>query len=390
VPTLPDPQALRRGRLARLQSAMREDGLDAAVLFHESNIRYATGATAMPVWSMTTFVRYALVPVEGEPILFEHPNSIHRSALVAPDVRPMAAWEFADDPAPFAEGFADQLVAALDEIGVRGGRLALDRIGQPGALALAARGLGFVDAAPTALRARWVKTPEEIALFRANGELLTDMLGVFEAAIAPGVREWDLLAVLADAMLRGGGEYLSTNTVCGGPHTNPWRAEATDRPLEAGDLVFVDTDTVGIGGIFFCVSRTFPVGDAPTPAQRALYRDARDWLAAMEAAIRPGRTVSEIAARAPALPERYRAQRYEVMVHGIGLEEESPSICYPGDAQWNPDVVIEPGMTLVAELYAGEVGARDGVKLGDELLVTDDGVEVLAPYPFDARLDAPA
>ena len=75
-------------------------------------------------------------------------------------------------------------------------------------------------------------------------------------------------------------------------------------------------------------------------------------------------------------------QRYECMVHGIGLEEESPSVCYPIDAQSNPDRVIEEDMTLVVELYGGAVGADHGVKLGDEVLVTRDGIEVLAPYPF--------
>jgi Xaa-Pro dipeptidase len=48
--------------------------------------------------------------------------------------------------------------------------------------------------------------------------------------------------------------------------------------------------------------------------------------------------------------------------------------------------VIEPGMALVIELYCGEVGGDEGVKLGDEVLVTDDGIRVLAPYPFDERL----
>jgi hypothetical protein len=28
-------------------------------------------------------------------------------------------------------------------------------------------------------------------------------------------------------------------------------------------------------------------------------------------------------------------QRYEVMVHGLGLEEESPSVAYPSDPQPN-------------------------------------------------------
>ena len=74
------------------------------------------------------------------------------------------------------------------------------------------------------------------------------------------------------------------------------------------------------------------------------------------------------------------------MIHGVGLEEENPSVCYPADGQSNGDRVIEPGMMLVVELYAGEVGADHGVKLGDQVLVTEDGVEVLVPYPFDAAL----
>ena len=68
-----------------------------SLLSNEPNIRYATGATAMPVYAMSTFVRCA-GPQEGTPILFEHANSMHRSALRAPDVRPMRAWEFTDDP----------------------------------------------------------------------------------------------------------------------------------------------------------------------------------------------------------------------------------------------------------------------------------------------------
>ena len=210
-----------------------------------------------------------------------------------------------------------------------------------------------------------------------------EMLAAFEGAVAPGVRECDLLAVLSDVMLRGGGEYLATNTVCAGPNANPWRAEATQRALRPGELVFVDTDTVGIGGYFFCVSRTFPVpGVAPGRVQRDTYRAALDWLQQMKSLVRPGLTCSELAAKAPALPERWLPQRYECMIHGIGLEEESPSVCYPIDGQSNGDRVIEEHMTLVVELYAGEPGGDHGVKLGDEVLVTADGIEVLAPYPF--------
>jgi Xaa-Pro aminopeptidase len=87
-----DLERLRGGRLGRLQGAMRRHDVDACLLFNEPNIRYATGASAMPVWSNTTFVRCALVPAEGIPILFEHPNSMHLLGELEADVRPMHAW----------------------------------------------------------------------------------------------------------------------------------------------------------------------------------------------------------------------------------------------------------------------------------------------------------
>ena len=141
------------------------------------------------------------------------------------------------------------------------------------------------------------------------------------------------------------------------------------------------------GGCFFCVSRTFSVdGSEPTAAQRDVYRAAHEWLLGMESLVRPGVTCGELAVRAPAVPERYRAQRYECMIHGIGLEEENPSVCDPRDVQPNPDTVLEEGMVLVVELYAGEVGAADGVKLGDQVVVTAEGCRVLVRYPFCERL----
>ena len=380
-----DPHRLRSGRLARLQRAMAAHGVEICVLSNDPNVRYATGASAMPVYAMSTFARCAVVPQEGEPVLFEHGNSVHRSRLRAPDVRPMHAWEFYDDPGREAAVWAEETLAAVREVGATGDVVAVDRLGTPAFLALQERGVRIVDSAPVTQEARRVKTPEEVALFELNGELVLDMLAAFEAAVAPGISERELLAVMSDVMVRGGGEYLATTTVCSGPNTNPWRAEATDRRLERGDLVFVDTDTVGIEGCFFCVSRTFPV-DAPSRAQRELYRWAHDWLAAMESLIRPGVTCGELVAEAPPVPERYAAQRYECMFHGIGLEEENPSLCHPDDAQPNPSTMLEENTMLVVELYAGEIGARDGVKLGDELLVTAEGIRVLAPFPFSDPL----
>jgi Xaa-Pro aminopeptidase len=382
-----DVDRLRTERLARLQEAMTRHDLEACLLFSEPNARYATGATAMPIWSMSTFTRCAVVPAEGDPILFEHGNSVHRSARRAVDVRPMHLWEFYDDPAAQAAMFAREAVAALRERGVSGDRIGVDRLGTPAFLALQAEGLHLVDSAPATQEARQVKTPEEIAALRLGGRAVVEGLEAFRAALRPGITERELFAVYAGAMLARGAEYLATNTVCSGPNTNPWRAEATDRTIEAGDLVYVDTDTVGPEGYFFCVSRAFVCpGAGPTVEQRELYRIAADWVRGTTALVRPGITCAQLAAAAPAIPERFFAQRYEVMIHGIGLEEENPSVCHPQDVQSNPDTVIEEGMALVVELYLGEVGGSVGVKFGDEILVTDGDPEVLAPFPYEDEL----
>jgi Xaa-Pro dipeptidase len=382
-----DLDRLRAERLRRLQEAMLAHGVEVCLLFNEPNIRYATGATAMPVYAMSTFVRCALVPQEGAPILFEHPNSVHRSRLVIDDVRPMHAWEFFDDPAHEAAIWAREVVAAMGELGVSGGEMVVDRLGTPGYLALQRSGVTLRDSGPVTQQAREVKTPAEIGLLEANGDIAIEMLATVEAALEPGVRERDLAAVLAGTLLRAGGEYLATNTVCSGPNTNPWRAEATGRPVGRGDLVFVDTDAVGVEGYFFCVSRTFLCGDAaPRPQHRDTYRAAHDWLLEMKAWLRPGMTCAEVAERGPKIPERYLGQRYECMIHGAGLEEESPSVCHPQDPQSNGGRVLRENMALVVELYAGEVGAAHGVKLGDEILLTASGAKDLAPYPYDVRL----
>ena len=43
-------------------------------------------------------------------------------------------------------------------------------------------------------------------------------------------------------------------------------------------------------------------------------------------------------------------------------------------------------MVVSVESYIGEVGAADGVKLEEEVLVTETGIEKLSRYPFDEAL----
>ena len=65
------------------------------------------------------------------------------------------------------------------------------------------------------------------------------------------------------------------------------------------------------------------------------------------------------------------------------LNAQSPAQVDQDFDAFGYDGVIEPGMTLCVEVYAGAVGGKDGVKLEDQVLITEDGYENLTTYPFE-------
>ena len=119
-------------------------------------------------------------------------------------------------------------------------------------------------------------------------------------------------------------------------------------------------------------------------AQIELYRLAREQIAYNLALVRPGLGLREFSEKAFRLPERYRANRYSTIAHGVGLCDEYPAIYYPEDAEATGyDGVLEAGMTICLESYIGEEGGAEGVKLEEQVLVTETGAEVLSRYPFE-------
>ena len=382
---------LRAGRLARLQAAMRRHGLPVCLFFNPANIRYATGTDVMGVWTAGTFARYCVVPAEGEPVLFEYKGSVHVSRRLVRDVRPAFTWQYGGlAGADKAREWARSVKAVLGELGLEREPLAVDKCDAFGFLALQAEGIRLADPSPATVDAREVKTPEEVELFKLNGGIGDAMLAAFEAAIRPGVREYELLAVLSDTLLRHHGEFLFTRLVASGTNTNPWMSEAHDKVVMPGDLVGIDTDANGYEGYVIDVSRTFLCGDEATPEQKEAYRVAYDCVAGMLELVRPGLTFAEFAEKAPRLPEAYRALRYPAMVHQAGLEDEGPGIPYPDDERGPrrimPERELRENMVLCLECYAGKEGAPFGVKLEDQVLVTRDGAALLCTYPYDAKL----
>ena len=386
-----DFAALRAGRLARLQTMLKRHDFPVALLYSTPNIRYATGVDVMSVWTAGTFARYCLVPAEGTPILFEYSGSMHVSRKLVRDVRPAYTWRFGGVAAhDKAREWARSIGAALADLGLEGERLAVDRLDTVGFLALQEAGLHLVDVGPATVDAREVKTPEEVALMALNGAIGDAMLGEFEAAIRPGIREYELLAVLSDALFRRQGEGLFTRLVASGTNTNPWLTEATDKEVMPGDLVGVDTDANGLEGYVIDVSRTFLCGDVATPEQKEAYRVAYDCVQGMLDLVRPGIAFEDFARKAPRLPDAYIAQRYPTMAHQAGLEDEGPGIPYADDDRGPrrimPKRELKENMVLCLECYAGKVGASFGVKLEEQVLVTADGVRSIGAYPYDDTL----
>lgn len=379
---------LRGERLERLQHTMQERGMAVCVFFHPANIRYATGASMMDVFCAGISTRYCVVPAMGDPILFEWEMGVPYSSKIVRDVRVAGWWQFTGTRRVAAsDRMAAEVRDVLSELGVAGEDVGVDRLDVAGLLALQRAGLRVVDASPVTDAAREVKTPEEVSVMRVNGAIGAAMMAEFEAAITEGVAEYELFAQLSDSLLRRQGEVVFSRLVASGQNTNPWGSEAHGKLVQNGDLVAVDTDAVGYEGYLIDFSRTFVCGEAP-PSSEAVeaYRVAHESLLAMRAALRPGLSFREYAAGVPSIPEKYRPLRYDLMVHGAGLEDEGPIIYYHGQGDNPDDEYIQENMALCLECYIGAVGGTCGVKLEDQLLVTAGGSELLCPYPFDPRL----
>jgi len=386
-----DFAALRAGRLARLQAMMARHDIPICLFYNPANIRYATGTEVMGVWTATTLARYALVPAEGTPIMFEYMNSMHVSEKFTPDVRPALGWQYGATEGPLrARRWAEGIKSAMAELGCADAPLAVDKLDGFGFMALQEQGIRVTDPSPATVDAREVKTPQEVQLIILNGTIGDAVMAEFEAAICPGKREYELLAVANDALFRHHGEFMFTRLVASGPNTNPWMSEAHDKIVQPGDLVGFDTDANGYEGYVFDYSRTFLCGDKATEGQKEAYRIAYDCVNGMRELMKPGMSFADFAHQAPKLPDGYRNGRYSSMCHQAGLEDEGPGIPYPDDERKGkvliPDREIQENMVFCLECYAGKDGLPYGVKLEDQVLVTKEGALPLCTYPFEAKL----
>ena len=224
-----DLARLRRDRLDKVQRQMASSQIGALVLTDIVNIRYCTGVSVMPLWTAVNMAHYVVVPVEGDPVIFEYGGAEFRAREFWTDVRPSMFWQArvtdADSPGK-AAAWARQIKDVLHERGLADARIAIDVLDFNGFTALQALGITLTDADRTMSAARIIKLPAEIELMRESCAIAEAALHDMEQAIRPGITENELLATFWHRMLALGGEHCFSRLVASGHKTNPWFHEA--------------------------------------------------------------------------------------------------------------------------------------------------------------------
>ena len=206
-------------------------------------------------------------------------------------------------------------------------------------------------------------------------------------ALRPGMTETKLWARCITPISFTAANGLRLDCLSSGPRTNPWFQEASDRIIQAGELVSFDTDMVGPYGYCSDVSRTFFCGNGqPTKQQKHLYALAVEQVEYNCALLRPGLAFQEYVERAWVIPERFFHQNYGCVAHGVGMIDEWPAIRSDPKDPLQMDGVLVAGMTICVESYIGEVAGTEGVKLEQQVLITDTGHEILSSFPLESKL----
>jgi Xaa-Pro dipeptidase len=375
-----DFDILRRYRLDRVQAALRGAGVDLAVLTSPVSLQYAVDFDEYQLFQSRIPSFTLLVPAEGDPAIcgaYQWKSDLVPERLPAQNLSHFdAGLEMANN----ARKFADLLRGRLPPRS----RIAVERLDATVVQALLQVGFEVDDAGGLMEGARSIKSAEEIALIRHVVDVANLAIDTMRADLRPGVTENQLISRIQQVNMAHGGRWMDGRMLASGPRTNPWLQEASSRAVEAGDIVAFDTDMIGPFGYFADISRTILCGDAPSAVQRDLYRRAFEEVHYNMTLVRPGASFREIADRAFRQPDRFIAHRYPCLAHGAGMSDEWPKISYRQDWAANGyDGEIEAGMVICVESFVGDESGGEGVKLEQQVHVTDDGLEILSDYPFE-------
>jgi Xaa-Pro aminopeptidase len=250
---------------------------------------------------------------------------------------------------------------------------------------------------------RRVKDAEEIAAMRVAARISVAAHRAGMAAARGGAGEWEVEAELEAAMRRMGATGPAfASIVASGPNATVLHYTANDRRMEEGDLLLIDA---GAEWGMYCsdITRTFPVSDEPSAAQRELLELVQTAKRAGIDAVRPGAPVAgvhdaavEVLAegmlrlglltgmtREEAIEKKsYRRFYMHQTSHWLGLDVHDVGLY----REAGEPVPLAPGMVLTVEpgiyipMDTAEVPERFrgiGIRIEDSVLVTPSGNEVL-------------
>ncbi|MEQ9487467.1 MAG: Xaa-Pro peptidase family protein [Alphaproteobacteria bacterium] len=385
--------ALFQARAERLRETMRRVGVPVVLILDPNNILYATGASNMTLFTQRTPARYLLLFADGPSILYEYFGCEHLAdgLPTIDEVRPaegLCRISSNGDPRGAAKRFAEEIASTVRSIDKSIDRIAVDRFPFEAIDALRAQGFILTDSDAAFLPARTIKLPIEMPYMREAMRRVHKAIHSLEARIEPGASENEVWAVYHFGLMAKEGQYVSTRLFQSGERTFPYFQESSERILKKGDLVCLDTDALGYEGYAVDFSRSFLCGDGkPSDEQRRLYGLAREQLETNANAMRPGIAFEELADKAWPVPEEHQDSRYYCVGHGLGMSGEYPNIPHRREGKPYPiDGHVEPGMVICLESYIGSKNSGQGVKLENQYLVSEDGIERLSHYHFDDRL----
>jgi Xaa-Pro aminopeptidase len=239
------------------------------------------------------------------------------------------------------------------------------------------------DIRSTIAELRLIKSPTELALLRQAIDLSLD--AQFEAMkmMRPGLWEYQIAAKMVEVHAMGGSEAEAYAPIVGaGPNSTSLHYDKLSRKIQDGDIVVMDV-AAQYSGYAADITRTIPANGKFTPRQREIYEIV---LGAQEAAIhalKPGmdmcrkgdKSVYKIAY--DYINSHGKDQNGKSLgqyfIHGlghpIGLNVHDPGdLCKP----FAPGTVltIEPGIYIPEENL--------GVRIEDDLLITETGYELLS------------
>jgi Xaa-Pro aminopeptidase len=230
---------------------------------------------------------------------------------------------------------------------------------------------------------RLIKSPTELALLRQAIDLSLD--AQFEAMkmMRPGVWEYQIAAKMVEVHAMGGSEAEAYAPIVGaGPNSTALHYDKLDRKIEDGDIVVMDVGAQ-FSGYAADITRTIPANGKFTPRQREIYEIVFGAQEAAIHALKPGmdmcrkgdKSVYKIAYDYINShgKDQHGKPLGQYFIHGlghsIGLNVHDPGdLCKP----FSPGTVltIEPGIYIPEE--------NIGVRIEDDLLITDTGYELLS------------